>query len=277
MKRTLSSCCGLFAALLMLPTSTASAVEGRSDGRPDWIPYIEIAVDLHKDDVRSEVNTTPATSGVAVFERWAEKKNYRNTPLGFSGRIGLLAPPFESLPGKPRFFLDAGVYATPETKETILETGNLDLAPTNFTSSDNGQGSRIDRRFQNPAGGVGFGMEFTLPWVDERFRLKPSVEYSVEKVEIQGKFTTLAGAAPNILTFKFDERVDDVYHHVGLGLEGEFVVTGGLSLYLDTRLLWLVTDDKLSFSNAAIEWVYERQDSPAFHGAFGFRYSFLGF
>ena len=266
MTRALSSWSGLFAAVLML----AAAPAGAADRAPGWIPFIDFSVDLHKDDVRSEANPVP---GPLFLQPYAKRKNYRNTPLGFIGRLGVLTPELASNLGRPRMFLNAGVYATPETNEEILETGKLDLKPAPFTQ--NGQGSRITRRFQNPAGVVGLGAKFTLPWVDERFRLSPSVEYQVEKLEIEGEYIA---TAPNGTTFDLGADAEEVYHSVGLGLEGEFVVTGGLSLYLNTRLLWLITDEKLEFNDSPFAgFVYERQDSPAFSGAFGFRYSFLGF
>lgn len=270
MTRALSGWSGLFAALLMVATSPAWA----SDREPGWIPYIDFSIDLHQDALKAEINTAPSP----VFQQFEGKENYQNTPLGFIGRLGVLTPAI-GIPWKPRFFLGVGVYATPESKEIPLETGNLDLTldPGGFT--DAGLGSRLTRRFQNPAGVVSLGVSLTLPIVDERFRLKPSLEYAVENVEIEGEFRTAAGRPPNRTLFEFEESADEVYHSVGLGLEGEFVMAGGLSLFLNTRLLWVVAGEDLKFTNGpgSVEWVYKRRDSPFFSGAFGVRYSFLGF
>jgi hypothetical protein len=275
MTRALSSRSGRFAAalplaaLLLLTAAPAWAADQEPDRGPGWIPYIDASLDLHQDDIHGEISTAPAPS----FTRFEESKNYRNTPLGFIVRLGVLTPALADDAGKPRMFMNVGVYATPETKETIIETGSLDQMPDQFGEA--GRGSRMKRRFTNPAGVVGLGTRFVLPWVDERFRISPSIEYQVEKIKVEGEFNTTAGG----LDFIFDEDKSDVYHTLGLGLEGEFVVTGGLSLFLNTRLLWLLSEDTLTFSNDAgsVVWTYERNDSPVFSGAFGFRYSFLGF
>jgi len=262
MKRAMSSRSAILAALSLLVAFPAAA----EDERPDWMPYIELAVDLHEDRINSQVRTP-----VPAFQIYSGFFPYSNTPVGFSGRLGVLSPKIELIPAAPRVFLDAGVYATPETNEIIFDRGNLDA------SLGAQEGSRIRRRFRNPAAAAGLGLEFTLPWVQERFRLKPSVEYEWEKIRVQGRFAFDFGGAIGVNDFR-EQREED-YHQLGWGLESEMVVYGGLSLYVDLRMLWVVSGSELiSFSNEPdnVTWTYVRRHS-ALHGAFGFRYAYQGF
>ena len=262
MTRAMSSRSAVLAALSLLVAVPAAA----EDERPVWMPYIEFAVDLHQDKVFSSIQ-----SSVPFFQVFTGAFNYSNTPVGFSGRLGVLGPQIGWSPGAPRVFVDAGVYATPETNEIILDFGDLD------SSLGIQEGSRLRRRFRNPAAAAGLGLEFTLPWVQERFRIKPSLEYEWEKVRLDGRFTIDLGAfgMPD-----FRQSVEEDYHSLGAGLEGEMRVYGGFSLYVDLRLLWIVSGAKaIYFDNEPgnVTWTYIRKDDPTIHGAFGFRYAYQGF
>jgi hypothetical protein len=265
MTRAQSSRGAILVALSLLVALPSSA----DDERGSWIPYIELGVDLHEDRVNSSIVSTVALDPdpFAVYTGFFP---YGNTPIGFTGRLGLLSPPIEMIPAAPRVFVDAGVYVTPETDEIIFNAGELDasLGPQ--------VGSRIRRRFQNPAAAAGLGLEFTLPWVQERFRIKPSLEYEWEKIKVQGRFAIDIGA----FSLDFREEAEQDYHKLGWGLEGEFVVWRGLSLYADLRFLWVVSGSNLiSFKNdpGNLTWTYVRRDDPSLHGAFGFRYAYQGF
>ncbi len=87
-----------------------------------------------------------------------------------------------------------------------------------------------------------------------------------------------AFGSPPVPSTLIDLQQENEFHSLGIGAEIEFVVIGGLSMFLEARALWLLGDDKVKLSDAAntVEFVYNRNDNPAIHGGFGFRYSFVG-
>jgi hypothetical protein len=249
-------------------------------------------------------------------------------------RIGgeLMGPMFENLPGRPRLFVQGGVGLNTFSGEEVFELGNPDLAgepetdigkygctqeefdspggcPRNSGPKGrdlpfefNGQGSRLDAKFQDPSWYAGLGIAFSVPTSGGLlFYIKPSVQYSVEEIDFTGKLKTVyedpPGEDPPPCTPKpcsggpftrdFEISLSNANfsttdHSIGPGLEVAMAFRSvrpiRISLFAQVRALWLVSGTTTSFTdpNGSASYRVVRDDFVVKGGA-GVRLSWVGF
>ncbi len=298
------------------PERAAAVVseEEAAFSEPAWIPSIEVGFEAYNYDADTTIinlgdptrlsETQPEGAGQILF------------------RIGgeVMGPMFEGLPGRPRLFVQGGVGIPTFDNERIFELGNPDdpaepetgIAryqsngagqrdlPTDF----DGQGSWIDADIQDWSWYAGLGIAFDVPTsIGLLFRIKPSVQYSAEKVDFTGKFKVVQETSPPgtvdpdpcgtgqnppvscLRTFEIREsnvEFDTTDHSIGPGLEVDMAFLSSrpirISLFAQVRALWLVSGktNGAADSDGIATYSVER-DGFVFRGGMGARLSWVGF
>jgi hypothetical protein len=290
------------------------ASEDAEFSEPSWIPSLELGFDAYSYDVDTTIiNLNDPTV-------WSETQ-----PDGADQillRIGgeLMGPMFEDLPGRPRFFVQGGVGIPTFSNDRVFDLGNPDLegepetnigryyfggeGNNDYPLDFDGQGSWLDADLQNPTWYAGLGIAFSVPISSGlMFSIKPSVQYTVENIDFEGKLTTVEDTSPpgtvdpDPCGTRFDfwppcERTfaihrsngnfDTTDHSIGPGLELAVSYLSSrpirISLFAQIKALWLVSDDTNSFTDSAgvASYTVERDDLTVKGGA-GIRFSWVGF
>jgi hypothetical protein len=251
---------------------------------PGWIPSIDLGFEAFSFDTQSSIQNH--------INPPAQEDSQRNESVQWLFQLGaeLMAPAFDSLPGKPRLFIGGGaqfkrfsadrIYSvgdiedSPETKirqfygrrQADLDDGCEDFmpdgAPTGCLTAEagefTGQGARIAAGLQNPSWYAALGVAFEIPMgTNLLLQVKPSVAYNVEEVEFVGQFTTIT--EPSMEVFEVhrspDTRATVTDHSLGAGLEVGVVLFRSLrpvrtTLYADARFLWLLSDPTTTFTDS---------------------------
>jgi hypothetical protein len=280
-----------------------SEEEGFSE--PSWIPSIEVGFEAYSYDVDTTIiNHSDPTS-------WSETQNGRADQILL--RIGgeLMGPMFEDLPGRPRLFVQGGVGIRTFSDDRVFELGNPDLdsepeteiaryltngpGQNDFPSDFEGQGSRLDADLQDPSWYAGLGIAFSVPIsTGLLFYIKPSVQYSAEDIDFEGKLKVVYEPPPpgvdppdGPYTRTFEIRESNVNfsttdHSIGPGLEVAMAFLSPrpirVSVFAQIRALWLVSDKTNSVTDPAgfASYSVERDDLVVKGGA-GIRLSWVGF
>jgi hypothetical protein len=165
--------------------------------------------------------------------------------------------------------------------------------PTAEPDDFDGQGSDIRATFSQPSWYAGVGIAFTIPLPrDGALRIKPSVEYNGEHIDMRGRVTSVTEPQPDVFLVHRSLATDSTTDHfVGPGLELEFILGRSarpiaFSIYADSRFLWLVSDRTLSFAEPTTDpagnptgtasYTVERDSLNIRFGA-GIRFSWMGF
>jgi hypothetical protein len=291
------------------PVEVAEDEEPRA---PGWIPSIETGFetfDYNVDTTVTNLVNPPAWQG-------AQSEAERQLMYRIGGE--LMGPELEGLPGRPRFFVKGGAQFQMFSSDRIFRDGDafVDVQPeramiTYRTNGEGifslpeefeGQGSEISARFNNPSWYAGLGVAFgvPIPATDLLLYIKPSVQYSVEKIDLPSGLTTVdepvprvdpnpCGLPPNAPCirefFLHKSRTTDSVtdHSVGAGLEVALALFRSarpirVSLYAEARFLWLVSDDTTEFadSNGVAAYSVVRDDFNI-KGGGGLRFSWVGF
>ncbi len=304
----------LFALACFAGPAHAEEVEAESDeaseapevSEPGWIPSIDVGFETF------DYNVDTTVVNFVNPPRWTGTQQEAERQLMF--RLGgeLLTPAFADLPGRPRLFVQGGaqfrtfssddifavgdptIFAEPETDiRAYYRQGNdtgQDL-PLGFV----GQGSDTFARFQDPSWYAAIGVAFSVPIArDLLLQIKPSFEYSLEKIYFASKLTTVDELNPHedpdfdtptrtFVVHRGSSASTTEDHSVGAGLELALVLFKRLrpirvSLYTEARFLWLVSGRTTTFadSTGVASFTVER-DALGIKGGGGLRISWVGF
>jgi len=294
------------------PKSRPPAPAADALGEPGWIPSIEVGLETFDYNVDTTVVNQinpPAWAG-------SEKEADRQTMF----RVGaeLMGPMFEDLPGRPRLFAQGGVQIRLFSSDEIFVDGdpNVPLEPERgigqYQISGSpflelpgdfvGQGSLIDSRFRDPSWYAGLGVAFSVP-IGTKMLLyvKPSVQYSMEKIDLSGMFTTVDEPVPMVdpepcgvgpakppcirefFIYRSSSDVSVTDHSVGAGIEVALALARSarpirVALYAEARFLWLVSGSTTTFADpgGVATYVVTRDDF-GIKGGGGLRFSWVGF
>jgi hypothetical protein len=215
-------------------------------------------------------------------------------PPYVGGDLELMTPGAVSLPGSPRLFVHAGAAAVfSQTLDVAKEgvPGEFGVPPgvpggipeeTIF-----GQGSQTSVEHGPVAVTAGLGVAFTIDAFERRIRIKPSVEYLWEELEVSGVVQravalTSLSQANGIEDFRLialrDQKTQG-FHGLGPGLEietdaaraGRFMV----SIFIAGQAYAILGDRKVEFSTSnqfgeRAAWSVE-SDPWAYRAAVGLR------
>jgi len=315
--RAMAGCAALVALLFLTIPAHADENEPASQAEPDeefsepsWIPSIELGFDTFdyktNTEVASDISTLEPISfdpvtGAATFHGpvWTGNRSEAKRQLMF--RIGgaLMGPVFEDLPGRPRLFVQGGVQLRAFSSDKIFRIGTPfelkqpeagligyeDRGPRAFDLplEFEGQGSQIDARFQDPSWYAGLGVAFSVPIATNLLLyIKPSVQYSMEKIDLSGGLTAVdepdqslgpdpsdpmrnctgrGGPLPctRVFVLRKSRAIDSTTDHsIGAGLEVELVLFKSarpvrVSLYAGARFMWLLSDSTTRFADDSRE------------------------
>ncbi|MCH7708553.1 MAG: TonB-dependent receptor [Myxococcales bacterium] len=283
---------------------TAWAQGDREGEEPRWIPSIQLGFDAFEYNADSAVENfinPPAHEG---------SQSGSIDQLNFQLGAELMGPMFEGLPGQPRLFVQGGARYNTFSSDEIFRIGDIgtpegpiksfqdrlalerargcETKPTITCSTAepgefSGQGSAIQADLSDPSWYASFGVAFNLPlsrnWL---FQIKPSVAYIAETIDLTGELTTVTEPAPEI--FEVHRSVaneSSTDHSLGPGLELALTMRRStrpitVSLYVDTRFMWLISDSTTTFSDSVASYRVDRDDFTIRGGA-GLRFNWMGF
>jgi hypothetical protein len=218
-----------------------------------------------------------------------------------AGSLELMTPGLTSVPGRPRLFVHGDAAASfaftrDVAKEGIPGAFELvgDFKPTDTVREANvgGQGSSTTAEVKPLLLSAGAGVAFTLePW-ERRLRIKPSVEYLREDIEVTGvvhravaiEDNPTAGEFPdNFRLIEFSGGEKRTFHGIGPGLEveldtlraGPFVMT----VYVASQAYAFLGDLEVELSDTnedgeSATWSFEK-NRWGFRAGVGLRFRWL--
>lgn len=272
--------CALACALpfALLP-GAASAERPRAEEARRWIPSIAITTGLLVDGAKGEVESTLRPSGAgteSIISPW------------FGASVELMSPAIEVLGKQARFFAHGGVAGNFGTNRDVAKEGSPGpfVVPALPRLTDDalvrGQGSTTSLRPNSPQSSVGAGMSIDVdtPW--RRIRVKPSVEYLFEKLEVTGTVRRAISNGSPVPDFVVISGSDGKHFHgIGPGLEVEtqisragpfdiaLTVAGSAYKILGDRDVEVTGTDPTATGSAT--WRY-RRSSWAYRGYVGLRF-----
>jgi len=293
--------------------------EEEAFSEPAWIPSIEVGFEAFGYDVDTTI--------VDLVGDSRHTETQPESPSQLVLRIGgeLMGPMFEDLPGRPRLFVQGGVGFRTSSEE-IFQVGFPDtrnepeggIERYHFSGDDGrdlpfdfaGQGAELDAQLVDPLWYAGLGIAFSIPTSGGMvFYLKPSVQYSAEKIDFTGNMTTVEETSPPGTVdpdpcgpfFDTDDppfvappcnrtfearrssaNFSTTDHSIGPGLEVAMAFRSirpiRISVFAQVRALWLVSGTTTSFTDpdGVASYRVERDDL-VFRGGAGVRFSWVGF
>ena len=198
-----------------------------------------------------------------------------------------MTPGIRAVPGRPRFFVRGDAAADLGFIRSVVKTGNPgefefpDAPPPIPAQSILGQGAEVEAEVRPLLLSAGAGVAFTVDVGERRLRIKPSVEYHWDEVEVSGLVTNVSGPDDDLRFVRLQGGGERSYHAIGPGLEVEMDVARwgdfGMSLFLTARGFKFLGDRDIEFSDTdemtgeSASWRYERA-SWGFQGGVGFRF-----
>lgn len=226
------------------------------------------------------------------------------------GSLELMTPGLTSLPGRPRLFVHGDAAASFSATRDVAKEGVPDAFATpeglEFLSESSilGQGSATSAEVMPLVISAGAGVAFTLEAWERRIRIKPSVEYVREEIEVKGVVhravwnfappATADNPFPKAENFPSGLRLIELrgsdkqtFHGIGPGLEIEMdTLRAGpfmLAVYVSGNAYAFLGDRDVELSDAnpvgdekeeTATWRFEK-DEWAFRGFVGLRFRWV--
>jgi hypothetical protein len=222
------------------------------------------------------------------------------------GSVELMTPGLTSLPGRPRLFVHGDAAASFSATRDLAKEGVRDAFAVpeglEFPTESNilGQGSTTSAEVMPLVISAGAGVAFTLEAWERRIRIKPSVEYVREEIEVNGAVhravwnfrppTTPDNPFPKAENFPHGFRLIELsgsdkqtFHGIGPGLEIEAdTLRAGpfmLAVYIAGSAYAFLGDRDVELSDAnedgeTAAWRFEK-DEWAFRGFVGLRFRWV--
>jgi hypothetical protein len=223
------------------------------------------------------------------------------------GSLELMTPGLTSLPGRPRLFVHGDAAASFSATRDLAKEGvpdafavAEDLRDEDFLKESTilGQGSTTSAELRPLVISAGAGVAFTLEAWERRIRIKPSVEYLREEIEVKGvvhrAVQTRYVPAPKAGDFlpddpdgfrliKLSGSHKQAFHGVGPGLEIELDTRRAgpfmLAVYASGNAYAFLGDRDVEFSDAnefeeTATWRFEKNEW-ALRGFVGLRFRWV--
>jgi hypothetical protein len=244
---------GITGVCIVLLCSPSSADPGVVDKSRKWVPSLALTSGILSSSARGEVSSTVRPSAIGSDSL---------TSPWLGGSVEIMTPSWEPLGERNRFFVHGGVAGNFGFERDLAKEGAPGpfIAPTVplFGSEDlvRGQGSvtRVEPTGFQASAGVGFSITIDTEW--RPIRIKPSLEYLVEEVQVSGLVHRAVSVDPAIPSFDFvsiSGAEEQFFHSIGPGLEIEADITrkGPLLLALTASggAYHLLGDSDVEFSS----------------------------
>ena len=212
---------GITGVCIVLLCSPSSADPGVVDKSRKWVPSLALTSGILSSSARGEVSSTVRPSAIGSDSL---------TSPWLGGSVEIMTPSWEPLGERNRFFVHGGVAGNFGFERDLAKEGAPGpfIAPTVplFGSEDlvRGQGSvtRVEPTGFQASAGVGFSITIDTEW--RPIRIKPSLEYLVEEVQVSGLVHRAVSVDPAIPSFDFvsiSGAEEQFFHSIGPGLEIE--------------------------------------------------------
>ncbi len=274
---------GCITAACIATLSGASAAEPTEvDESTRWVPSLAITSGLIADGSRGQVSSTVRPGAFGSGSQLAP---------WLGGSLEIMSPAWaSSRAGRPRAFIHAGLAANFGFERDLAKEGSPGgfIAPTipGIANDDlvQGQGSTTSAQPAGFQATAGAGVAFTLDTSWRRIRIKPSVEYLLEQIDVRGRVHRARvndPAIPSYDLFAITGIETEYFHGIGPGLEieadisraGPFVVallaSGGAYYVLGDRYVGFSAVDATATENATFEY---RKHPWSYRAHVGFRF-----
>ena len=288
-------------AAWIAPSWAASADDASAIEETErWVPSIGIIWGIFgQDSEASSVTSTltgsnppepvrPATSGSQVLL----------APFA-GGTFELMSPRLFESGGRPRLFAHVDGTAAMGFSYDIAKEGDPGtLIPPSFPVPEAevaGQGSKTEAQVESAILTGGAGVAFAVALGDWKFRIKPSVEYMREEIEVKGtigRAVTLPpippppGATTNFRFIELAGSKTKTFHGIGPGLEIELdaarIENFAITVFLSGQAYALLGDRDVNFSDSHTDAIgtetaswHFRRDRWLYRSAMGIRFRWL--
>ncbi len=247
---------GITGVCIVLLCSTSSADPRVVDESRKWVPSLALTTGILISSARGEVSSTVRPSAIGT-------DNLTSPWLG--GSLEIMTPSWEPLGERTRFFVHGGVAGNFGFERDLAKEGSPGpfITPTDPFFNDEmlvrGQGSvtRVEPTGFQASAGVGFSITIDTEW--RPIRIKPSLEYLVEEVQVSGLVHRAVSDDPTIPSFyllAISGAEEKFFHSIGPGLEIEADITrkGPLLLALTASggAYHLLGDRDVEFSSTIV-------------------------
>ena len=260
---------GITAVCIVLLCSTSSADPRVVDESRKWVPSLAVTSGILISSARGEVSSTVRPSAIGSDNL---------TSPWLDGSLEIMTPSWEPLGERTRFFVHGGVAGNFGFERDLAKEGAPGpfIVPTDPFFNDEilvrGQGSviRVEPTGFQASAGVGFSITIDTEW--RPIRIKPSLEYLVEEVQISGLVHRAMSddpAIPSFDLFAISGAEEKFFHSIGPGLEIEADITrkGPLLLALTASggAYHLLGDRDVEFSSTdatgtqSATWSYRKE------------------
>jgi hypothetical protein len=316
---------GLFAsaAWLVAGVLLAAPVHAARDESEMWVPALAFYSGVVGQKAEGSITSGPVLGPALPGANRAELRpptsgdDLMMTPFT-TASIEVMTPALVSGFGRPRVFVhgDAGpsfaftrvlareetpgaacTFADPIPAECATTALNPILRITPRESNILGQGSQLTAEVRPWLFSAGAGVAFTVPVGERRLRIKPSIEYMRQEVEVTGSVfravatgPTVAFPAnpplPTIPGFRgavLTATTSEDFHGVGPGLEIEMDTRRAgpflLALFISGQAYRFLGDGEIRMSASnefgeTADWTYQ-QNPWAYRGGVGMRFRFV--
>jgi len=193
--KRVGSAFGVLLLAASVPWIAVAEVEG-VDEADRWVPALSLSAGFLLQDAEASIESGPVLGPSVVPTAQPIRPAARGEALMITPDLGialeLMTPRVAAEWWAPRFFGHAGVSGAFGPKRDIAKEGVIDqlsVTPELVSLVENdvsGQGSRTRVRVDNPLMRAGLGVAFTVDALGGRLRVRTSIEYLREQVEIQG-------------------------------------------------------------------------------------------
>lgn len=285
---------GLTTGVLIAGTGLADEASPKRPGPlgTGWIPSLALGFGIQSQELDGET--------LASFADFSEGGSANDILTGdFRGRLELASPSLYEDGLAPRVFVHSG-FSVPFSDEFVSERLNL-----TFGTNDPGFATSCAVTPPNPAilscdtrtrstvtvnayWHAGIGIDLTLPFDRRQFRLRPSLDYVGQAVEIEGRAERVLRGASNV-ELPGGTRIgassdEELIHGLGPRLQLDVEVAEirelTISLFVEAGFFWMLSDRELraSRTDAAGESVRFEVELDGFapQGGAGIRVAWTG-
>lgn len=255
------------ACIAMTISANAALAQVEESAVRGWEPAVSLGFDVQNQSFSAKADSSLGVSG----------STSSTTVLSslFRFDTALYTPTLLEGAGAPRLLVHGGVqiplsgdFAILRTNEEFLST-DPDVGQFCPTSEDVGgipigacdHSSAIDLSY-DASWYLGIGVEFTLPFAERQFKLRPSVDYFGQSLRFAGTVLRRdrAAAAPGLpegsvlreptVTASTDELTHAVGPRVTLDVDVARVGAFSLNVFVEAQFYWILSDRTYAFSGS---------------------------
>lgn len=262
---------------LLAITAVAAAAQGEDAGKTvrGWTPSLSVGFSIFNQDSGGEIES-------GYTDDFGTGRSDRMLTSTFNTELTLLTPALGTSAVEPRFFVRAGfqvplsdTFTAQKIARTLTgptrETTPLPFTPDFFEVCPDATfapvgGPVISGTCQingeiaitvNVNWRAGLGMEFTIPWGDRHFSIRPSLDYFGQSVEANGSNSRIQKPGqPSIRDTVSVNSGTQIMHGIGPSLEFDLDVARAgpvtLEIFLTTSFYWLLGSNEFGFEGSGV-------------------------